>query len=820
MNPVDKQTALLEADKVTSDEEAAVAFILKCGFADARLRAAEHIHTKASLEKVWHAMRKLDRRVAKLMQARLDAIAKSDLIARQAQECLSQATRLLQENPLMPNRVAELDRAWRSIGEVNDPYRGQFGALRAELDRRLAAQTALQRGLINAFESLKSTRARVEAFSVGQLAERLDSLKQERALLQRSPAFASLPKPLITEFDQELMALSEYYAAIREQGDVEKTKQSLLSQWESLDPAEFNPEEMALQWAALPDSHEDAERAALQERFDKLLNRRSSRPEKNGQPTSPPVSDEHKEMVSLLDQMDHAIQEGKRQEAAAFNEALTRLEKPSQHFPPALASRLTHTRARLKRLEAWARRSANVSREELITSVEDFSAKRMSLNDLAKAIAAVRERWKALDAQSGAAPRALWHRFDAACTKAYVPVAEHSKKQAEARRQNKAQAEALLAEVNRFVEENGLKQAEEAAAAINWKRVAVFYQGMKLSWQRLGHMDRKDRKRLDAAFLELARIFEMPLAARWATEVEKREGFIREVEGIKPEDRKSMDKLRALQQRWQECAKGMPLEHKTEQALWGRFRKACDAVFAQRKSVLAVAEAERKKNAQAKEALIQSLESASQSADDSSQVRLREAAAAWKRIGAAPHTQEPQLEARYRKAVAAMQAQLKKAARQTRQAERETWHAKWTLCCELEKALVSGAADDQAWLARWQPLPSLKGAREALLKKRFDAAIAALGSVEKNQYIDRLQQNRQALEKALLRAEILAGVDSPPEWLLQRRQVQVEILQSSLSGDGGKPLHETLEVICALPALTDPALATRLERLMDKVGWR
>ncbi|UUZ48077.1 hypothetical protein LP420_34720 [Massilia sp. B-10] len=32
----------------------------------------------------------------------------------------------------------------------------------------------------------------------------------------------------------------------------------------------------------------------------------------------------------------------------------------------------------------------------------------------------MRERWKALDTLSGAAPKSLWERFDAACSAAYA----------------------------------------------------------------------------------------------------------------------------------------------------------------------------------------------------------------------------------------------------------------------------------------------------------------------------------------------------------------------------------------------------------------
>ena len=58
--------------QLDGDETRAVEFILSSDFSELRLAAAEHVHSRAALERVHGAMRNLDRRVAKLMQARLE----------------------------------------------------------------------------------------------------------------------------------------------------------------------------------------------------------------------------------------------------------------------------------------------------------------------------------------------------------------------------------------------------------------------------------------------------------------------------------------------------------------------------------------------------------------------------------------------------------------------------------------------------------------------------------------------------------------------------------------------------------------------------
>ena len=113
----------------------------------------------------------------------------------------------------------------------------------------------------------------------------------------------------------------------------------------------------------------------------------------------------------------------------------------------------------------------------------------------------------------------------------------------------------------------------------------------------------------------------------------------------------------------------------------------------------------------------------------------------------------------------------------------------------------------------WQALPVLTAAWERALQARFDKAIAALNTTDR-QHAALLQQNRSALEQAVLRLEIIMGIDSPPALSRERLQLQVDVLQSSLKA-GQKPLsqQEQLLNIVGLPALVDQQLGIRIERL-------
>ncbi len=813
----EKRAALFEADKVAEDEVAAVEFILRCGFADARLRAAEHIHARPFLEQVLGSMRKVDRRVAKLMQTRLDAIAKRELIAKHAEDYLGVAQNLLLEMPLMPNRVAEIDRAWRSIGEVSETHQSRFDVFRAEMERRLTAQMALQRSAIDMLEKLRRLNQTRDAQSVEQRMAALEEIAQAWSSYLQAPEFSSLPKNLVADFHREYLHQKSTLSVSQQREAIPLAQETLLVSWETKEIGALDVNEMKQVWAKLPLPADD-EKPVLQQRFDALLDRVASRTAKKQPEKRSAVQTAEPSAVfeDALQAMEQAIQGGRLHTASEKDALLRQLERQSPRPNPSQLMRLSHARGDLKRLEGWARWSGNVSREELIKFVEEFSSQGIPVSELAKAVSGARERWKALDVQSGAASKGVWERFDAACTTAYAPVAAHLKNQAQVRQQNKEKAEALIADIQQFVESSGLTRKDDPDASLDWKRIASFYQGMTQSWQRIGHMDRKDKKRLDAAFDAARQLLGQPLDLQWAAAISKRESLIAEAETIATTDRKAMDKVRAIRQRWQECAKAMPLEYKAEQALWKRFRSACDAVFSQRKATMVAVDVERKKNAERKDALCAMLEAAKQESEAAIREVLRETEIAWKKIGPVLRAKEQQIDARYRKAMGVLQGRLKTIADAAKQAQRHAQMEKLALCRAVETALVNGAELDASWQDRWQKMHSLNDARDNLLRKRFDAALKALSTKDRN-YAALLQANQPLLQKAVLRAEVMAGLDSPPELSRERLQAQVDVLQSSLSGQGGKSLAMQLDELCAMPGEGDAATVARIERLIKKV---
>ncbi len=792
------------------DEAGATDFILQCDYSELRLAAAEFIHAPAHLERVYAAIRNTDRRVAKLMQSRLDAIRHHDAELQRGQACIEQADALLRDDKLTPNHVADLDRKWSVIAAPELVPR--FDELRAGLAKRLETQVLLQRAMIDRLGQVRKLAA--SGIPAAEMLAQLQQMELDQQQALAAPEHGSLPRSLTNEFATEFTRVSHSLVDIGQSQAAIARRDALLAEWQGVAPETLNAELLHKAWRQLPPVPEPVA-ADLRQRFEQLLANipATVAPAPAAREGRKPAQAPDQDFIDKVEAMEAALQHGSLGAAADLDKALK--DSKGVRLSPALSERLAHARAELKRLSDWARWGGNVSREELIKAVEQLGTQSLAMSELAKKVGSMRDRWKSLDTLSGSAPKSLWERFDAACSATYAPAAAHFKHLADERHTNAAKADALIAEA----------AAETARLAsgetVDWKHMAVTVQRLRMAWSHLGAIDRKDKKRLDQQFTDALNVLQGPLEVQRKDEVASREQMIAQVAALSPNDRHALDTLKALQERWQEHARALPLERKSEQALWQRFRAACDAVFAKRKESAHAADAERRGHEEAKEAISARLEAAAATADAASAARLlREAGAEWQAIGPVPRAHETRIDKRYHGAVAALQQHVDSAKREAGKAQASALRDKLRLCQQLEASLAAMDGDPAAsdWNARWAALPALAADYERALKGRLDAAQAALAA-GRAAYAATLEQNRARLLHEVLRLEIAAGIDSGSEFARERLKLQVETLQSSLKS-GQKPagLATQFQPLCALPALADERTVSRIEHLMARVS--
>jgi len=889
------------AKELASDENAAVELILQSEFADVRLAAAAHVQSRPLLERVQQAMRNTDRRVAKLMQSRLDAIRHQQSEQRQAEAAIAVAAKLLDDDKLTPNQVGDLDRQWQVIAAAPE-LASRFATVRAALAQRLESQVALQRAALDALALVRrvaagelpaaqeaghavasesaaipvagdaaDAAAPAEAVIVpaaeatatpSALVTLLDRLAADHASHAASPESASLPRHLLRDFDEAMTAARALADAEGQHRAAFDARRAALARWQADDAATLatlNADAARRAWQALPRLPDGSAAAVLQQQFDAFVARLpdAPKPQKAAAAAAPAAAphaaknggkdknqdnngkEANQRFMALVDALEAALEHGQLHLASDHDKALR--DSRGVRLTPAQSDRLAHVRAELKRLGDWARWGGNVSREELVKAVEELPALKLAMSELAKKVGSMRERWKALDTVSGAAPKSLWERFDAACAAAYAPAAAHFKHLADERHGNAEKAQALIAEARAIADGGPVRHkgkgdaaknddAHSAAAAPDaapdYKGIAAASQRLRQAWTRLGTIDRKDKKKLDAAFGKAMDAMLAPLEAQRRIETACREQLIEEAGKLNPSERHTLDTLRHLQDKWQEHAKALPLERKAEQALWQRFRAACDAVFAARKESAHAADHERRVHLQARVAICEQLEQATFDGDDKAQgaaiaAALRDAAAAWHASGAVPRAAEQKIEQRYKAAVAAVHAQADALKKRAGAAQANALRDKLRLCQALETALAGGAealaADD--WQARWQALPALPSDYEKTLHARLAASLGAADGAPRAAYAATLEANRAVLLQEVLRLEIVSGVDSGAEFARERLKMQVEVLQSSLKS-GQKPMTQAAQFLqlCAMPALADARTASRIEQLFRRIG--
>ncbi|HEY4317206.1 MAG TPA: DUF349 domain-containing protein [Herbaspirillum sp.] len=816
------------------DEDAALAFIVQCEFADARLQAAQWLQSSTALSAALQAVRNSDRRVAKLLQTRFDDLQRGQRAHEQMQAVLEQTETLLRDPGLTPDRAADADRAWLAAvagagAAIDAALDTRFGALRDALSERLAQQTQLQRSLIDTRLQLQTILNKLrqpaepapDEAATGacggagdDIIPTLDRLRQRIAADSNASEAAALPRQLLPDCERLLEECHAAHACMRDDAAARLLREQQASQASSADKTsgQAGPATLAEgpTQAGAPQSDAPPPAVAKQE------------------PKPKPVASAEQilQWQTLLAQLESALEQGALQAASEAERGLrafdAKLLKPSA----AESSRLNAAYAALHHLQGWARWGGNISREELLQGALALPGQDLPIPELVQKIGGLRARWKLLNVSAGPSPQALWEQFDAACTAAYAPAAAQFEQQDKERRENRLLAEALIAEAEQFARQQAVDTPTATAdlgAEPDWKRLAQFDARMRQAWQRLGPLGHKEHRLLERAFNNALKTMQKPLRERQNIEVEARKALIAEVTTLAADDRHALDTLRRIQADWQQRAQSVPLARKDEQALWQDFRAACDAIFEHRKQNASQQDAQRQAHLHDKEAVCAQLEQVLNAADafdaGAAQAALQQAKAAWARSGPAPRAVERAIEQRFRQATEAVQRRLHDAQEQAAAAaiavEAAHIDTRLAMCFALDAALAqdrAAAADIADWRARWQETPALPriAALEQALTRRFEAALSALEG-DAAAYAAQLERQREHFDHALLEAEVALGLESPPQLARQRMQLQVALLQSSLkAGAAVLSGRQHLLRLCELPAVTDAATLARI----------
>jgi hypothetical protein len=237
----------------------------------------------------------------------------------------------------------------------------------------------------------------------------------------------------------------------------------------------------------------------------------------------------------------------------------------------------------LREMDEWKRFANAAVQEELIAKTEALAAKYgfdkpedITLEDLEKAareLHEIQERWKQAAEAPRAQAQALWHRYRQAADPIQAKVREFFAMRAEERKVNLEKKLGLI------------ERAEQIADSTDWIKTAEELKKLQAEWQQIGPVPRQDMRATWKRFREACDRFfsrrNADLAQRketWAENLAKKEALCTRAEALAASTdwERSAAEVRQLQAEWKTIG---PVRRNKSEAIWQRFREACDTFF-------------------------------------------------------------------------------------------------------------------------------------------------------------------------------------------------------------------------------------------------
>ncbi len=264
----------------------------------------------------------------------------------------------------------------------------------------------------------------------------------------------------------------------------------------------------------------------------------------------------------------------------------------------AAQSALTPKVVELREVADW-QRWANIGIQEQLCEKMEALAQIEDPEQVATTIRDLQQQWRQAADVPRAQGAALWQRFKAAHDAAWARCEAHFAAQAEVRAENLAKKIALC------------ERAEALADSTAWISTADELKKLQADWKTIGQVSRGQEKAVWDRFRTACDRFftrrQADLAQRktvWAENLARKEALCIKAEALagSTDWEPAANEIRKLQAEWRTIG---PVKKTRSDAIWQRFRAACDAFFSRYAQRHDIARGER---AAAREAIVAELE--------------------------------------------------------------------------------------------------------------------------------------------------------------------------------------------------------------------
>ncbi|MBR5399153.1 MAG: DUF349 domain-containing protein [Bacteroidales bacterium] len=265
-----------------------------------------------------------------------------------------------------------------------------------------------------------------------------------------------------------------------------------------------------------------------------------------------------------------------------------------------------------------------------------------AFNELQK----LHEEWKEIGPVSKEQREEIWERFKAATSKINK---RHQDFFTNLKEEQKANLKAKT-ELCELAEEIANNQAVESN---QWNSLSKKMENLQAKWKSIGFASRKDNQkiyeRFRAAcdkFYNSKREFYSKFKDVMQENLKKKEDLCEQAEKIKDSEdwKKATDQLINLQNVWKTIG---PVARKQSDAVWKRFRAACDEFFARKAKHFGDEGEKFEENLTAKKAVIEEIKAYQPKGGDADKEALNEFISKWNSIGFVPFKEKESLQKEY-----------------------------------------------------------------------------------------------------------------------------------------------------------------------------
>lgn len=493
------------------------------------------------------------------------------------------------------------------------------------------------------------------------------------------------------------------------------------------------------------------------ERYLNLLNRLDARLQREAEQQDTKIESLRK----LVNQMEQAIATNQLGDAIDHHHRAQRLlpslknAQASQLKP--LQSRLQQAGPIIREAKDWRHWGTDNAREQLISTAENLIEDTgISPTDREKKLRELRSEWKKLTKIDPQQHQALWERFDQACTKAYEPCKHYHEQQAQQRNSNLQARAAICEQLETLASSFDWEQSPDL---IDWKSINEAIQKQRKAWKSAGTVDRKQWKEVNDRFNNAMDALEIHLDKERQRNFAMRSRLLEQAEQLVNYEviTDAIETAKQLQASWKTT---ITAKQSAEQKLWKQFRAAINAVFEHQKQQRADNKAALLGNLDAKQSVLNELESWLALDNESFKQRysdLTQKESEFEAIADIPKSKQDELNRQLKQLQKRLQQKLEQGDQEKRQQQLQLFIDKATLCSLKEQGETIA---DEAW----DELDKLKDNKlENQISKRFKQT-------------DAIDETNEHLSELLIEIEILLDLSTPKAFQQQRMQYQIQKL--------------------------------------------